>query len=207
MNENYIELEVKIRIDNLAAVESQLLALGATPQTPRIFERNVRYDNLAGDFVAQGLVLRLREDDRIRLTYKGILDEQSAAQDGIQQRFEAEVTVSDFDAMQLILGKLGYLPYMTYEKYRTTYRFLETEVVLDEMPYGNFMEVEAASVAQIDAVLSALGLQDAPKIPHSYSRLFDFVRAHLALGFQDLTFANFDGVDVPPEAFYPPNKT
>jgi len=45
-----------------------------------------------------------------------------------------------------VFEALGYAVYMMYEKYRTTFRLDNLEVVLDELPYGNFVEIEGLTV-------------------------------------------------------------
>lgn len=194
---DYQEVEIKLYVPDLQAVQGRLEAMGAHLAKPRVHERNVRYENLARDLTPRGIVVRLREDAAIRLTYKG---PSLYNQGGIRSRFEAEVEVSDFDAMETILAHLGYTPHMTYEKYRTTYEHDGAEIVLDEMPYGNFVEIEGPAEA-IQRIQAALGLNDAPNFGDSYAALFERVRANLGLTFNDMTFANFEGVRVPPEAF------
>lgn len=198
----YTETEVKLYVPDLGAVEKRLQAVGAQVIAPRVFERNVRYNDASGGLVSSGQVLRLRQDTRVRLTYKG----QGAVLAGSAlTRFEAEVEVSDFDAMQAILTRLGYTPYMVYEKYRTTYALSGTEVVLDELPYGNFVEIEGEPEV-IETVIARLDLTGARRYPRSYAALFDSVRHHLGLAFTDLTFANFSGIEVPARAFAEPGE-
>jgi len=194
------ETEVKLYVPDLAGVIRQLEEIGATLAKPRVYERNMRYDNTAHTLTPDGIVLRLRQDTRTRLTFK---DGDRTITDGIKSRFEAEVEVSDFDTMHLILGKLGFTPYMVYEKYRTTFELDDTEIVLDEMPYGNFVEIEGERQA-IEGVLAKLGLEKARRYGASYAVLFDNVRRNLALKVDDLTFENFKGVTVPEGAFQIP---
>lgn len=194
---SFTETEVKLLVSDLAVVESRLQDVGAQLTVPRVLERNVRFENTEQSLTAHGIVLRLREDNVVRLTYK---EPSVGVTDGIITRFEAEVTVSDFATMQLILAKLGYQPAMTYEKYRTTYHLDETEVLLDELPYGNFVEIEGTS-ATIEATISTLELGDAPRLPASYTRLFENLRAKLSLNFHDLTFANFEDIEIPSDIF------
>ena len=197
MNSDYVENEIKVHTPDLEAVAARLVAAGAQLTAPRVFERNVRYESADQAFTQRGIVLRLRQDARVRLTYK----EPGTIKDGALLRFEAEVTVDNFDTMDLILRRLGFQPYVVYEKYRTTYELGTAEIVLDEMPYGHFIEIEAES-SVIDATLNTLGLQDRPRILMSYLMLFSQVKAALDLSFHDLTFANFDGITVPPELFH-----
>jgi adenylate cyclase class 2 len=192
----HTETEVKLYVPDLEAVKGRLEAAGATLAASRIYERNVRYENVAHTLTASDIVLRLRQDSRVRLTYK----EAARAQGGIVSRTEIEVEVGDFDAMQLILAKLGYTPYLVYEKYRTTYELDSAEVVLDEMPYGNFVEIEGEP-AQIETIVARLELGSAWRSDASYMLLFERVKRRLGLTFNDLTFANFAGVTVPESAF------
>lgn len=195
-NNNYTETEVKLYVPYLEAVQARLETIGAKRVTPRVYERNVRYDNAERSLTPAGIVLRLRQDTRVRLTYKS----EGETHNGITSRFEAEVEVSDFDTMETILGRLGYTPYMIYEKYRTTYTLDGAEVVLDEMPYGNFVEIEGDE-GTIEKVINRLGLQTATRYDGSYAVLFERVRRALGLAFTDLTFDNFRGVNVPESAF------
>ncbi len=195
------EIEVKIHHTNLDELRQRLDNAGATQIKERVYEWNMRYNSTSGDFAEEGYVLRLRRDTRARLTYKG----PASVDQGIMNREELEVEVSDHDTMHKMLLKLGFVEYMIYEKYRTTYQLNHTEVVLDEMPFGNFIEVEGEH-DDIKAVLAQIGLQDAKRYEHSYSSLFDFVKHHLDLDFRDLTFENFENVDVPEHAFIPPGS-
>jgi adenylate cyclase, class 2 len=190
------ETEVKLYIPDLHAVEQRLQSLGAHLSAPRVYERNVRYDDAEESLESAGSVLRLRQDTRARLTYKG----KGSVEKGILSRTELEVEVSDFDTMDAILGKLGYHTAMIYEKYRTTYELDDVEIVLDEMPYGNFVEIEGDHPT-IERLIERLELQDAPRIPASYTALFVRVKMALKLDVQDLTFDNFRGVAVPDNLF------
>lgn len=184
-----IETEIKLFVPNLSDVEARLVALGATLEAPRVFERNARYDLPDGSLTAKGVVLRLRQDSRARLTYK----EAGILVDGVMSRFEAEVEVSDFDTMETILRHLGYVFSFAYEKYRTTYALNGCDVTLDEMPFGAFVEIEGEHVAILKA-LDLLQLENAPRIEMSYAGAFNALRERFLLPFTDATFANFKGI-------------
>lgn len=191
------ETEVKLYVPDLEAVKARVEAAGGVLSAPRVFERNVRYDNAQGWLSEKGSVLRLRWDTRARLTYKD--GKRVAGQHG-STRFEAEVEVSDFDTMEIILSKLGYEPVFIYEKYRTTYELDGTEVTLDELPYGDFVEIEGEDSA-IGRVVSLLDLQGAHRFDNSYSVLFTHVKRNLGLAFDHLTFENFNGMTISEDAF------
>ncbi len=201
MSDSNRETEVKFYIQNPRALEYRLAQAGAELRHPRVYERNVRYEDVNRVLIRNGIVLRLREDSRVRLTYK----ESGSVHNDIVSRPEWEVEIGDFATMEIILAKLGFFPAMMYEKYRTTYRLNGTEVVLDEMPFGYFAEIEGTHET-IEAAIKTLELGTLKRFAYSYLRLFEHVKYHLMLGFDDLTFNNFDGLLVPESAFLPPEK-
>ena len=201
MSAKNIETEVKLYTPDLETIRLRLEELGAHLQQARIFERNVRYDDSRQGLSKQGSVLRLRADAQTRLTYKS----GGQSVNGIVSRQELEVSVSDFDTMNAILESLGFHPYMSYEKYRTTYTLGDAEIVLDEMPYGFFTEIEGETHV-IERFVKELNLTDAPRYSASYIHLFEHVRQNMGLKFWDLTFENFEGIQVPEAAFTPPIK-
>jgi adenylate cyclase class 2 len=191
MGQKHIETEVKIKVHNLREIEDQLKAAGATLKAGRVYERNIRYDEASGALSSSGRLLRLRQDTRVRLTYK---ESGETTSTGALSRPELEVEVSDFETMDLMLHKLGYSVALIYEKYRTTYELDECEIVIDELPFGMFMEVEGEP-EDIERVLTTLKLAAAQRIPASYSDLFFRLKAEYGLVFRDLTFENFKDIE------------
>ena len=191
MKDKLQEVEVKLHTPDLESVKRALDAAGATPLKPRVFERNLRYDSADGTLMAAGIVLRLRQDEAVKLTYKA----DASMERGIVSRFEAEIEVSDFETMDVILKRLGYVVALVYEKYRTTYALDGAEIVLDELPYGNFSEIEG-DAATIERVIEALGLSGARRMTGSYVELFWDVKARLGLDLRDCTFDNFADINV-----------
>lgn len=190
-----LETEVKFYIPQQSTIKTALNNAKAVQIKPRVFERNIRYDE--GTLTANGIVLRLRQDDRVRLTYK---EDTTQVTTGARTRLELETEIADFDTMDAILRKLGYATSMIYEKYRTTYALHSAEIVLDEMPYGIFIEIEGEPDA-IEACVNALQLAHEPRIMDSYAGLFERAKSALQLDFRDLTFDNFANLDVPSDIF------
>jgi adenylate cyclase class 2 len=190
------ELEVKFYQPNLSALEERLVAIGAVLIQPRIHEVNLRFDTPLGELSRTFRVLRLRQDTEARVTYKGPGEEQ----DGVRRRQELEFAVSDFTAARAVFEALGYQVILMYEKYRTTYS-LDDEVLvaLDEMPYGNFVEIEGPDGESIHAAAVKLGLDWEVRILESYVFLFERLRQARGWGFRDLSFANFASRTVSPE--------
>jgi adenylate cyclase, class 2 len=186
-----LEVEVKFFVPDLAAVRGLLLAAGAKVVRPRVFERNVRFDTADEALLAEWKLLRLRQDTAVTITFKG--DPQQAVASEARVREELEVVVSDFDTMALILTRLGFSPVQSYEKYREAFVWQEVEVVLDELPYGNFVELEGEEAALKTAV-SQLGLDWEKRILGNYLSLMQQLQEKHKLPFADLTFANFAGL-------------
>ncbi len=201
VNSDFREIEIKLYAPNLDDIRARLLAAGAVLAHPRVYERNIRYDNADGTLVGSGTIIRLRQDSRARLTYK---EPGITLESGLYARYEAEVEVGDFETMNTILLKLGFVPSMIYEKYRTTYHLDEAEIVLDEMPYGTFIEIEGDEAA-IQRAMVRLGVEALPRFNAGYAALFENVRKNLGLTFRDLTFDNFSEILVPEQAFNPAN--
>ena len=193
-----IETEVKIYISDLDTIRTRLESQGAELAKPRVFERNIRYENEDASLANNGIVLRLRQDSRVRLTYKEPMLAQAST--GTISRVEFETEVSDFDTMHTILNRLGFHQSLIYEKYRTTYHWQDAEIVLDEMPYGYFIEIEG-DAETINQIVDQLGLSNSPRLLASYIGIFGHVKSALGLSFTDLTFENFASVQVPPNLF------
>ncbi len=191
MNDELQEVEVKLYTPDLSEVRNALERAGATQTKPRVFERNLRYDSADGSLMEAGVVLRLRQDEKVKLTYKA----DASIERGIVSRFEAEVETSDFETMHIILQRLGFTVALIYEKYRTTYELEGAEIVLDELPYGNFTEIEG-DAATIERVAAMLGLACARRMAGSYVDIFADVKASLGLDARDCIFEAFEGVDV-----------
>jgi adenylate cyclase class 2 len=197
MSNTPLEIEAKIPVTDLVPIQAHLITLRATLTAERVFESNIRYDDSTGSLSTTGRVLRLRQDSRARLTYKEPTQAfPSGDSGGINIRTELETTVSDFAITDQLLQKLGFRPVFIYEKYRTTYQWNDCEVVLDELPYGNFIEIEGA-LAEIEVVCKALGLSLEQAIHPSYTELFELARKQFNLTISHLTFEAFKGVTLP----------
>ncbi len=192
MSANGLETEVKFYVRNLDRVKSRLEELKARLIQGRILETNIRFDLPGAPLRAQGRVLRLRRDTSVKLTYKSA----STNEQGVLSREEIEFDVGDFEKAKRFLEALGYQKLVYYEKYRTTYELNDSFVMLDELPYGNFVEIEAGTVDVIRTVAHKLHLKWETAIGTSYNALLDRARKHLSVAFEDLSFAEFRGIPV-----------
>lgn len=164
------ETEVKFYIADLATLAARLVSLGTHVVEPRGLEVNLRFDTPAGDLKRDGRVIRLRKDTESHVAYK----DGGQLIDGAIIRREIEFSVSDFGSARAFIEALGYDVVFIYEKYRTTYGFgtPETLIMLDELPYGNFVEIEG-DLGRLRPVAQQLGLRWETAIGASYHTLFE----------------------------------
>ena len=200
------EIEAKFHVSDLDAIRARLVALGAQLIQERVLETNIRFDLPDSGLRSEGRVLRLRQDTEARLTYKsGSVNEQ-----GVLNRTEIEFVVEDFGKAKAFIEALGYQRLFYYEKYRTTYAldsagkpaesqkqasgFHNCHIMLDELPYGDFVEIEGEGVDSIRAVADRLGLRWDRAVPTSYHVLFERLWAiHPDLDPRELSFAALGG--------------
>jgi adenylate cyclase class 2 len=190
MSEN--EIEVKFLLKDLPRLEVRVVALGGKLIQERVNETNLRFDTEAGDLSRDHRVLRLRQDQIVRLTFKG----PAQMNHTVSVREEIEVEVSSFEDTKLLLEALGYKTFMLYEKFRTTYSLGDVKVTLDETPIGHFSEIEGPNAARIQEIAESLWLDWSLRSMDSYSALFERVKANCGWKMQNLSFDEFIGKSV-----------
>ena len=191
MAEDQTETEVKFCVFNLSQIEVGLRELKAHLFASRTFEVNLRFDTSNGNLKREARVLRLRKDDLARLTYK----DNSQQIEGALSRREIEFVVNDFDSAKQFIEALGYQVAFIYEKYRTTFEYKGAHIMLDELPCGNFVEIEG-DLEMLRPIAEKLGLDWDKAIPASYHALFERLWISRGLTFRDLTFENFKEIKV-----------
>lgn len=172
-----IEIEKKYRIDKKRLVEltAKLGELGAA-FSYETFEEN--YLHRGGLLDPANAVLRLRKTEaRTILTYK----EKVVTENDFKHQIEFETEVSDVDATESIIEKLGYKLSVIYEKHRKSWHFGNVEVVLDELPFGYYMEIEGSmeDIITVEKLLGAdkldLEARGYPRLTLKYGKLIDGV--------------------------------
>lgn len=188
------ELEIKFYLLHPEQFRNRMAILQAEPISPRTAEWNIRFDDVRGNLAARGQVLRLRKDERIRLTFKG----PSELRSDVTSREELEVEVSDFDTTFRILSALGYQVVVNYEKFRTTWHYQGAEIVLDELPMGIFCEIEGQSAEQIEEIASNLHLNWEYRVGDSYLTIFRSLKNSMGFNARNLTFADMRNTHILP---------
>jgi len=133
-----IEREIKYRVEDFDPYRKKLLLKGATCRSP-VFEDNIVFDDETGSLKSDEKLLRLRKAEIVTLTFKKPID---------RTRFkimeEYEIEVSDFDEALKIINVLGYHKVFRYQKRREAITWLDSHILLDETPIGNYIEIEGS---------------------------------------------------------------
>lgn len=136
-------------------------------------EENIIYHG--GILNEKGAILRIRKtQDKTILTYKKRIQNEFA----VKQQIEYETEVANAAELEKIIENLGFSPRLIYEKRRKTWKFRQVEVVLDELPFGEFMEIEGSFTAIAEAEMF-LGAEDFEVVHETYPSLtMKFGRTH-----------------------------
>lgn len=172
-----LECERKYIGVDFVAVRAFLQANNARSEGAHM-ESNSLWDTAERSLRPKGMLLRLRTQQWFKgnspecVAEKHILTLKAAAneQQGCKIREESEVLVDDVHTMEAILSGLGYSTTAHYEKLREVWHLHNTELALDILPFGNFMEVEG-TVDDIEHVARLVHIDSAPQSTASYHRL------------------------------------
>ena len=161
-----IEIEKKYRITGelRAEIVAALDEFGAKfvgndVEENTIFSNDVLFERRA--------IVRIRKTaDRSMITFK----QRTKSISKEKQQIEYETEVDDANAARSILENVGLRRVLVYEKKRATYNFRNSEIVLDELPFGLFMEIEGPLTAIAEAEM-LLCIEDLEIEPETYPRL------------------------------------
>ncbi|MHC4745143.1 MAG: class IV adenylate cyclase [Planctomycetota bacterium] len=175
------EIEAKLKIESPEQVESKLAELGAEfvaeqLQTDHHFDKDDRSISMS-DSALRLRLERVGENLTCFLTYKGPKEKSL-----IKKRPEIQTEVKDADAIERILGALGYQKTLTVEKTRRLWLLENCEVSLDNVQLlGDFVEIEGPTEDEISVVQERLGLSDLSHMPKGYAALLARKMAELGL--------------------------
>lgn len=97
------------------------------------------------------------------LTWKGPPTEDDTG----QQREEVSCHVADLNSMRDLLERLGFRQALEFTKQREYWQVGESKVVLDELPFGRFVEIEG-DPADIKSLIENLALTGAERVEEVY---------------------------------------
>lgn len=164
-----IEIEKKFRLsdDRREQILANLEGLGAQ-FVSEDFEENTLYGG--GILDEKRAVLRVRKiGNKTVLTYKERVENNS----DIKHQTEFETIVESAEEIENIIAHLGFTKALVYEKRRKTWRLRDVEIMLDELPFGLYMEIEGSitAIAEAEMLLDAENFEtEHETYPHLTSR-------------------------------------
>lgn len=164
------EIEFKFSVKNFSRVKRILRANKVRLIQKRTLEKNYRFDTPDKTMRRTKSCLRVRVSKNNEFAYKRVISRSKT-----KKEEELQARISDPEMMKTILKELGYEVDWIYEKYREIWRYNDTDVCLDELPMGKYVEIEGKE-ADIIRVALELGFSPKNAIVRGYSHLF---REHL----------------------------
>ena len=169
--ENNIEIEVKLKINNIEDLKIRIKDLNFLNIQKRGFEKNIVFEHPQLKLKNKGQLLRLRKTGQKSVFTLKKPDGIKPEKQNYKIRREIETEIKDYDKLKIILDFLGFKPYFIYEKYREIYKKRNTQIMIDETPIGNYIEIEGTA-ADIDQTAGLLGFKKKEYITKSYFTLF-----------------------------------
>jgi adenylate cyclase class 2 len=132
------EIEIKFELKNPESIRKELKNQSAR-FLGKAFERTIRFDTKDKKLEKEDKFLRVRTGFKNTITFKRKLKKEDKK---FREREEIEIEISDPKKMETILNKLGFTKKWIMEKYREKWEWGSAEIVIDKLPFGNFIEIE-----------------------------------------------------------------
>ncbi|MDD3292985.1 MAG: class IV adenylate cyclase [Candidatus Pacebacteria bacterium] len=160
------EIEVKFKIDEEDRIKEKLRSLGVSLCEPY---KQTTYGFFSVDSIEKGIFPRIRDEkDDIVLTVKV----KPKKETNYFERMEYSMKIGNAKEGEDILRVLGFDDIRVFEKMRQEGELLNTKITLDELYFGNFIEIEGEK-KDIENVIVKLGLEDKERITKAYLALED----------------------------------
>ena len=167
MSKDYIEKEIKVKVENLEQLLTLLTDLKAEKKGAG-FQRTTRMDTPNLDLEERGTFLRVRTGEKDIVTLK----KKFKSNDEMFERMELETEVKDPELLADIFANLGFTKRFIMEKYRIDYNYENTKISVDELPFGVYVEIEGEP-ENITIAAKNLHLDVSRKIVVTYWDLFE----------------------------------
>ncbi len=186
------EIEVKFTDVDIDDIRARLENIGAHLEHPM---RDMRRALIEEEHhVRDNMFIRVRDEgDKVTLTLKK--KTKSLEESTIDSTYEIETTVGDFETT-LELFKVAGWHYTTYqESRRETWKYKDTEIVIDEWPWINpYIEIEAETEAEVRSAAADLGFDwdDAlfGSVDIIYTRDYPDMTVRGVIDLKEVRFAN-----------------
>jgi predicted adenylyl cyclase CyaB len=163
-----MEVEIKIKADDPAAIKEKILALGGKKVGEGV-QHDIYYDDGKGFFQA-GNTLRIRTGTGGPL----LTNKQYPVDDNahVLSRPEFQTHLEDPEQMHEILKNIGFKPYAKKDKKYENYEFGGVVIEFHNLPFlKDFIEIEAAE-EKLREILPKIGLSVEMGLNKGYNKLF-----------------------------------
>lgn len=161
MYKTYHEIELKFLIDNPRLVH-MILKKHKAKFIGKVFEKTLRFDTPNNELEQMGKFLRIRTGFKNVITFKHKIKNRN-----FKEREEIELEIEDPIKMRQILENLGFTKVLIMEKYREKWWLNNTEIDIDKLPMGSFVEIEGKP-REIRQVAKLLQLDFIKRITDNY---------------------------------------
>ena len=176
------EIEVKFKISDPEEIRKKLKKMGAISKGS-VNEKNITFDDPERDFGNDVKMLRVRDDGKVTITYKGKPKEGK-----FKKRREIEILSDNYEASVELIKSLGFKPAWSYQKIREGWLLGETYITIDKLPQmGYWMEIEGTE-EEIDSVIQSLGFNPDEGTSKTYKRIFQEYCEKNNIEFGDMVF-------------------
>ncbi len=182
MPKTWKETEFKFPVQSFTRIKKLLKKLKAK-RLGKEFEYNELFDFSDKRLRKKKQVIRLRKAGKNFLTFKG----KTIHHNTLRVREERELEIEDFYIMKFVLEKLGLKKWFAYEKYRETFYLNGAEIVLDELPFGKFIEIEG-SKSMVLKIAKSLEMDLKTALKNNYLELWQQICLKEKKKFSDLLF-------------------
>jgi adenylate cyclase class 2 len=176
-----VEIEAKFNVSDLNEIRRRLLKQGGQVVVPRHLEHNLYYDTSDRRLRFEKKILRIRTGTDCRMTYK----HQAGS---FEARREIELALDDPAEAQAMLQALGYEMILNYGKMRETYELEDVYAMLDELPFGQFVEIEGPTIEKVQSASASLGLDWKKRSKVGYLVLFEEACDQLDVPMHEVSF-------------------
>ena len=160
------EIEIKFKIKKIDDVRKKLLDLGGIFKKPY---KQTTYGFFSDNSIEKGIFPRIRDEHgKIVLTVKV----RSQKKTNYFERKEYSVKISNVEEGVDIMKSLGYNQIRVFKKVREEWGFKDVEVVLDELYFGVYIEIEGQK-EKIEEMVKKLGFENKERITKAYLGLED----------------------------------
>jgi len=177
------EIELKFRIEKPSLIREKLKEVGAK-FIGKAFEKTVKFDTKNDDLKREGKFLRVRTGFKSVITFKRKIRPKDKK---FKEREEIELGISNPKAIKKILENLGFTKKLIMEKYREKWQLWSAEIVIDKLPFGNFIEIEGSKKA-IQETAKVLGLNLKEGITATYWELWENYRRKRGIKDENIIF-------------------